>query len=403
MSTPEERAALVVCERLRALGHQAYFAGGSVRDRLLGRPASDVDVATSAPPEEVRRAFKRTIPVGIQFGIVIVLQDQHKIEVATFRVDGDYQDGRRPSSITFSSAEEDARRRDFTVNGLFWDPVEDRVLDWVGGVADIARGLVRAIGDPDARFDEDKLRILRAPRFAARLGFQLHPATAAAARRRAAEVAVVSPERIHQELVKVLESPTRARGVALCRELGLLPVVLPEVGPDAARAERALGLLPPGASRELAWAALLHLAGPEATDAALRRLRASNQERELAAALVAALPAARGLCELSVAEQKRLLRRPEWEHVPALLRATALAGEGDLEPCRYLRARQAAYAADLSPAGLRAPPLVKGADLQGAGLRPGPSFGRILAAVEAAQLEGRVRTRDEALELALRS
>ena len=396
-----ERAALGVVERLRALGHEAYFAGGCVRDRLLGRAASDVDVATSARPEEVRRAFKRTIPVGIQFGIVIVLHERDRVEVATFRVDGDYQDGRRPTSVQFTSAEEDARRRDFTVNGLFWDPLEDRVLDFVGGVDDITRGLIRAIGDPQARFDEDRLRILRAPRFAAALGFQLDPATAAAARARAGEVRVISPERIHAELVKMLDKPTRARGAALCRELGLFEAVLPEATLDPPRAERALASLPPDAPRELAWAALLHPAGPAASEAALRRLRASNQERELVTALVAALPAAQGLAERSLAEQKRLLRRPEWELVPELLRATELAGEGDLEPYRYLRLRQAAYAADHGPAGLRAAPLLRGGDLQGAGLAPGPHFSRLLAAAEEAQLLGRVRTREEALALAL--
>ncbi|MCO5166504.1 MAG: CCA tRNA nucleotidyltransferase [Planctomycetes bacterium] len=402
-------AALQVVRRLRERGHQALWAGGSVRDRLLGREASDIDVATSATPEEVQGAFRRSIPVGVQFGVVRVRERAREgvsveVEVATFRVDAEYEDGRRPTAVRFTGPEEDARRRDFTINGLFYDPIGDEVLDFVGGREDLVRGVVRAIGDADARFLEDRLRILRAPRFAAALGFRLDPATVAAGRAHAPEVpACVSPERVHTELQKVLAPPTRARGLALCEEVGVLAHVLPEARVDLPRALRALAALPGDAPVDAAWAAALHLAGPATAEAALTRLRASNAQRERVRAALEALDVARRLWDLCVAEQKRFLRRAEVSRWPFadLLRAVLLADDGDLEPHRYLVLRARAFAADPTAARLDAPPLVRGADLQAAGLKPGKHFGPALAAAEEAQLEGRALTREAALAVAL--
>lgn len=410
---PEDvrEAALRIVRQLRELGHQALWAGGSVRDRLLGRPASDIDVATSATPDEVQAAFRYTIPVGVHFGVVRVRERVRRhpdvfvvTEVATFRVDAEYEDGRRPTSVRFTGPEEDARRRDFTINGLFYDPIADEVLDFVDGRADLVRGVVRAIGDPDARFLEDRLRILRAPRFAAALGFRLDPSTVAAGRAHAAEVPTcVSPERVHTELNKILAAPTRARGLALCEEVGVLAHVLPEAHVDLPRTLRALEALPACASPDVAWATALHRSGAAAAEAAMARLRASNAQRERVRAIVEAVAQAMTLHERTVAEQKRFLRRPEVREgdVVAALRAAALGGDGDLEPARYLRARWRAFSADPSPARFDAPPLVKGADLQAAGLKPGRHFGRLLAAAEDAQLEGRVAKKDEALALAV--
>ncbi len=389
---------------LREHGHTALFAGGCVRDLLLGRPANDFDVATSATPEQVRALFKRTLLVGEQFGIVIVRLKGQQIEVATFRVDYDYTDGRRPDRVEYTADPAlDAERRDFTVNGLFLDPFSGEIHDYVGGEEDLRRGRIRAIGDPAQRFEEDRLRILRAPRFAAALGFTIEERTAAEARARAREIetAHVSAERIRTELEKVLAVPARARGVALCHELGILEVVLPEAVAAVAPACRALAALPEDASRPLAWATLLHAAPPAAVDAALRRLRLSNKDREAAVHLVRDLAPARELASRSLAEQKRLLRAADADALLELLRAGAIARGGDLEPTRYLAARLAAYRDDPTPSGLAARPLLSGKDLQTAGLPAGRLFSRLLAAAEDAQLEGRVRTREEALSLAL--
>ncbi|RMG17958.1 MAG: CCA tRNA nucleotidyltransferase, partial [Planctomycetota bacterium] len=317
-SLDPEAAAKAVVERLQKAGHRALFAGGCVRDLLLGRTPNDYDVATSATPEQVRRLFHRTLQVGEQFGIVIVLFGGQQVEVATFRADGEYVDGRRPQEVNYTDDPAvDAQRRDFTVNGLFLDPLRGEVYDYVGGREDLAARRIRAIGDPAARFEEDKLRILRAPRFAATLGFDIEARTASEARRRAPEIehSGVSPERIHVELDKLLRAPGRAHGARLASELGVLPVVLPEAAAGGDLPLRSLEALPPDAPLPVAWAALLAGASPEEADAALRRLRASNKQREAVVALLRSLPAARAAKELSLAERKRLLRRhgPELE------------------------------------------------------------------------------------------
>ncbi|MGE0708309.1 MAG: CCA tRNA nucleotidyltransferase [Planctomycetota bacterium] len=412
---PEE-AALSVVRRLREAGHQSLYAGGCVRDRLLGRAPSDYDVATDAHPEQVRALFRRTLSVGEQFGIVIVRLGGQQVEVATFRAEGEYSDGRRPDQVHYADdAETDAQRRDFTVNGLFFDPLAGTVLDHIGGLPDLVAGRVRAIGCPHERFTEDRLRILRAPRFAAQLGFDIEPETAAAARQQAEEIRTskVSPERIRVELAKLLRSPGRARGWRWCRELELLPIVLPAAVPDAVRVEHALLDLPPRPFGEdelpVLWAIALHGtvmhgggagAGPRQAEEALRALRCSNKEVAGAAALLVALSEARRFGELGLAAQKRLLREVDTDALLTLLRATSLAGDGDLEPLRLLAARRRAFRDEPPPTGSASPPLIGGNDLRAGGIPPGKVYGRILPRIEDAQLEGRVLTREDALALA---
>lgn len=408
--SPEE-AALFVVRALREAGHEGLYAGGCVRDRLLGRTPNDYDVATDAEPSAVQALFKRTLAVGEQFGIVIVRYRGQQIEVATFRTDGDYSDGRRPDSVAYTrSPADDAQRRDFTVNGLFFDPIAGEVRDYVEGVADVVAGRIRAIGDARERFREDRLRILRAPRFAAVLGFRLAEETAAAGKAMASEIATsgVSPERIRVELLKLLKCPGRARGWRWCRELDLLPVVFasaPGAVAGAERAERALAELPaqldPERALGLPWAAALHPGTLAEAEATLRALRCSNKEREATLRLLAGLEQARAFPQLALSAQKRLLRKVDPAELALLLRATALAGEGDLRAFRQLQARRAAFAAELGPARVDAKPLIMGKDLGKAGIKPGPVFGRVLPQVEDAQLEGRVRTKQEALALAL--
>jgi poly(A) polymerase len=402
LDTPDEQAGLAVVRRLRERGFVAYFAGGCVRDRLLGCPPKDVDVATSATPDEVRASFKRTLEVGAAFGVVRVREQGLEVEVATFRVDGSYADGRRPESVRFSTPEEDARRRDFTINGMFLDPVTGEVIDFVGGREDLGRRVVRAIGDPEARFAEDRLRLLRAPRFAARMGFTVEAGTAAAARLHAPELvtSAVSQERIHGELDRILTHPSRARGLTLVAELGLLPHSLPEVS-DVPRVVAALAALPPRVAPALAWAVALHLAGADRAFAAMERLKASNEARTGVQAIVEGASSARALAGWSTPERIRFLRRKDLEQVLAALRAILSAGG---EPPAAADALEAAWRAardDQGPTGLAARPFVAGADLKAAGVPPGPAYARVIRAVEDAQLEGRVGDKAAALALAL--
>lgn len=390
--------AVSVIRRLRERGFEAYFAGGYFRDRFLGRRPNDVDVATNAVPDEVRKTFSRTIPVGEQFGIIVVQLGAHRIEVATFRVDESYEDGRRPTSVRFTTAEADAQRRDFTINGVFWDPLTSETHDYVGGRDDLVRGLVRAIGTADARFDEDKLRILRAPRFAARLGFALEPATFEAARRRASEVEIVSAERVRDELDKMLEDPNRAQAIGLVADMGLVPHVLPELGLhralDAGRAilaELPRRKLP----RPLAWAALLAALPDSTIESLLVRLRVSNDDRAAVRALVRDRGLARAPGQLALPEQKRLLLRDDAPHLLELARAEALATTGDLEGLRAAHSRRLAFLEETGVSALSSPPLLRGNDLRDLGLRPGPRFKELLDLAERARLDGRARTRDE--------
>ncbi len=429
--TEREFATDVVC-RLREAGHEALFAGGCVRDQLLGHEPEDFDVATDARPDQVRRLFRRTVAVGVSFGVVEVLGPKpHKVQVATFRSDGAYTDGRHPDAVTYSTAREDALRRDFTINGMFFDPLGGKVIDYVGGESDLRRGVLRAIGDPAARFAEDKLRLLRAVRFATRFGFALDPATADAARAMASQIRVVSAERIAEELRKMLTGPRRADGVRLTNDLGLVAAVLPELlptqglpqGPPAAPTGdlwthllRVVELLPADSSFALALAALLHdigkprvvgrtpdrytfhgheHVGKRMAGEVCARLRLSNAETARIEWLVEKHQV---LCEaerMRRSKLKPLLAHPGIGDLLTLHRADALASGRSVEHVEFC----AQCLRDWPPEELNPPPLVTGDDLIALGQSPGPDYKRRLDAIHDAQLDGSVRTKDEAIEL----
>lgn len=410
MTEPQRVFATDVVRRLRDAGFTALFAGGCVRDLLLDRPAKDYDVATTATPDEVRQLFgrRRTLAVGASFGVIIVLGPQPgvQVEVATFRREGDYSDGRRPDHVEFCSPEEDARRRDFTINGMFYDPLDSRVLDYVGGESDLAAGLVRAIGDPHDRMREDKLRMLRAVRFAATLDFQLDPATAAAVREMAEQLTVVSAERIAQELRKMLVDPHRRRAMELCADVGLLAVVFPElmpaVGdggtePKTAVANRGFEMLhllrEPGF--ELALAVLLHElpAEPMVRNICLR-LKLSNDEKDRIVWLAAHQDDLRAAPQFGLAKLKRALSHPYHPDQLQLLRARLLVDGADLHPVLFCEEFLAT-----TPAGeINPPPLITGDDLIRLGMPPGPEFKEWLDEIRDAQLNGEIATKDVALE-----
>ena len=428
MSEASARARVMV-EKLRAHGYQALLVGGCVRDLLLGREPKDYDVATDARPEEVRTLFPQGEPVGAHFGVVLV----DGVEVATFRSDGAYLDGRRPEQVVYEkSAEADAKRRDFTINGLFLDPVTGEVFDFVGGREDLQAGRIRAIGDPDERFREDHLRLLRAIRFAARFEYEIESATWSAMARQAARIVGIAAERVRDELDRILREGGARRGFELLEESGLLVQVLPEVSAMKGVAQppehhpegdvwthtRLMleGLRQP--TRTLAWGVLLHdVAKPPTFRVAerirfdghvelgarmaveiLTRLRFGHEDIEQVRALVAHHLGWMNIRQMRPSRLKRFLRLERFEEHLELHRLDCWSSHRRLENYEFARAQLEA----LAPEELRPPRLVTGRDLIAAGLTPGPAFTSILTAVEDAQLEGVVRTREEALELALR-
>jgi poly(A) polymerase len=399
----EREFALEVVRKLQAAGFRALWAGGCVRDELLGLRPHDYDVATSARPEQLRPLFRRRNEIGAHFGVVQVIGPRTAggewltVEVATFRSDVSYSDGRRPDAVVFSSPEEDARRRDFTVNGMFFDPVKEELIDFVGGRADLEAKVLRAIGNPAERFAEDKLRILRAARMATRFDLSIDPATHDAARRMAGGIGAVSAERIAEELRKLLVHPNRASGLRLLRELELVPPILPEVAAESkwGRATRAVQCLGADVSFPLAFAAVLHPAGAAATGQTALRLRLSNAEASRACWLVENQRALADAPAMRRSQRQPLLVHPGVGELLALHRALALAtGESlaAVEFCdRILR--------ETPPEELNPAPLVTGDVLIASGLKPGPLFKRLLDAARESQLDGRIRTKEEALEL----
>lgn len=399
--------AVAVVTRLREAGHVAYFAGGCVRDLLLGLEAKDFDVATDAPPATVRKLFSNTQAVGAAFGVILVRHRKSTIEVATFRSDGVYADGRRPQSVRFTTAEEDAQRRDFTINGLFLDPIDNKVIDYVGGQADIAARVIRAIGDPEKRFHEDHLRLLRAVRFAARLGFTIEPATADAIRREAPSLKRISPERIADELRRMLVAPTRATAWRMLRELNLLPEVFRQL--PAGEGAAVIDHLPPEpVSFPLAMAAAalsyqsdgrklvgLDPAGITQTKRTMRQLfKISNDEYDALSSILtdtAALLAG----QWTLARRMRFMARPTAGDTRQLLAALAAAGFHRETVSAIEQSLRPLESVDCAP-----PPLITGDDLTAAGWQPGPVFKKVLEAVYDAQLEGRVTTKEQAMELA---
>lgn len=415
--------ATAVLTRLRDSGHLAYFAGGCVRDLLLGKEPKDWDVATDAPPTRVREIFPRTQAVGAAFGVILVRQGRSQVEVATFRTDGRYIDGRHPQGVTYSNPEEDANRRDFTINGLFLDPLNDLVIDYVGGQADLAARVIRAIGDPQHRFDEDYLRMLRAVRFAARLGFEIEPATASAILAHSPLLTRISPERIADELRVMLPPPTRVAAWKLLDVLGLLPVIfrfvdVPPGDPDESRTIDGLfNQVRPGEaapfSLVLATAAVQWLwwASPAGRDirsifekpvvagliAGVRKaLRLSNDECDAATGTLEGLAPLLRDEPPGVAALKRFLARPTCGFSRDLLAAMADAKLVERDRYGWLISSLAA----LEETEFAPTPLITGDDLTAAGFRPGPLFRKLLDSVYDAQLEGRVGSREAALQLA---
>jgi poly(A) polymerase len=433
-----------IIQTLRQRGFQAYLVGGCVRDLLLKREPADYDVATSATPEQVMEIFPETYAVGAQFGVVLVplpdeqlAQDEpmppkaHAVEVATFRSDLSYSDGRRPDEVRFSQdPREDVARRDFTINGMLLDPVSGEVLDFVGGRGDLEAGVIRTIGDPERRFAEDKLRMLRAVRFAARFEYAIENETLAAIQHLAGEIKVVSRERVRDELTKMLTEGQARRAFLLLDESGLLKEVLPEISamkgveqppefhPEGDVFVHTLLLLEnlrDPCPTTLAWGALLHDVGKPATfrvapdrirfdnhvDVGVKiaqdiceRLRFSNHDAEQVLALVDNHMRFGHVSRMKESTLKKFLRMPRFDEHLALHRADSLASHRNLSTYEFIREKLA----EIPPEKIRPVALVTGDDLIAAGYAPGPRFREILEAVEDAQLEGRLRSHDTALE-----
>jgi len=451
--------AISIIQTLRQRGFQAYLAGGCVRDLLLHREPADYDVATSATPAQVMEIFPETYAVGAQFGVVLVpepqasvpsvfaplgpvreatgenhqhtLGDDHTIEVATFRSDLSYSDGRHPDAVRFSlDLREDVARRDFTINGMMLDPISGEVLDFVGGRKDLEAGIIRAIGDPERRFAEDKLRMLRAVRFAARFGYEIEPATQAAILRHAHEIQLVSRERVRDELTRMLTEGHARPAFLLLDETGLLKEVLPEVSamkgveqppefhPEGDVFVHTLLLLenlPQPCPPTLAWGALLHDVGKPATfrvapdrirfdnhvDVGVKiaedicaRLRFSNDDTRQVLALVDNHMRFSHATRMSQSTLRKFMRLPGFDQHLALHRADSLASHGNLATYEFVRQKFFAT----PPQQMRPAPLITGDDLIAAGYSPGPRFREILEAVEDAQLEGRLTSHDAALD-----
>ncbi len=415
-------------------GHTAYYAGGCVRDKLLGRQATDFDIATSATPDQVQPLFARASDLqGKAFGVVRVLVGGETFEVATFRLDGPYTDGRRPESVAFATAEEDAQRRDFTVNGLFYDPIQDKIIDYVGGRADLEHRLIRAIGNPDARFTEDALRLFRAIRFAGQLDFTIDPATWDAIVRLAPTSERLAPERVRDELVKCLTGPQPGRTYDLLDQSGLLRVWIPECekmkgveqppqfhpeGCVHTHTRLMLGMLK-NPSPELALSVLFHdIAKPEtqtvdangrirfnehevrgarAAERIMKRLRFSNDMIETVTACVANHMAFKDVKNMRLSTLKRFLSRPHLETELELHRLDCTSSHGALDLYDFVLEKKAELAqTDLAP-----PPLITGRDLIASGIPAGPTMGRILDLVRDEQLEGRLTSPAQALGFAL--
>lgn len=420
---------LGVLRRLREAGYEAYIVGGAVRDAIIGRWTDVFDVACSAPPEAVESLFRRVITVGARFLVVKVLIAETEIEVATFRTEDSYTDGRRPGSVEPATLEEDTRRRDFTINGLYYDPFEDKLIDLVGGREDIERRVVRAIGEPENRFAEDHLRMLRAIRFAVTLDFEIEKRTFEGIKKLAKNIERVSKERTRDELLKILVCESRARGMRLLRESGLLEFILPEVLPmiGCPQPEQ---FHPEGdvwthtllcleelnePTPELALGTLLHdigkphtisyddrirfnnhdVIGAQLTARVCSRLRLSSEERDFVVSLVRNHMRFLNAEKMSVSKLKKLLRLERIQEHMELFRVDCVASHGDLSIYEFCRAKLEEFGEEQ----LRPAPLIRGNDLIAMGYKPGPIFGKILSRVEEAQLAGEVGTREQALEL----
>jgi poly(A) polymerase len=426
-----EHTAREICSRLRGQGHIAYFAGGCVRDMVRGCVPKDIDIVTDARPEHVQKIFPRTHAVGAHFGVIIVVENDFQFEVATFRSDDVYLDGRRPTAVHFSSPKEDAQRRDFTVNGMFFDPENNTVIDLVGGRADLDAKLIRAIGQPTQRFAEDRLRLLRAVRFAATLAFKIEQKTWDALVANAPSITQISAERIRDELVRIFLSPHRLRGWDLLDASALLRAIIPEIEPMKGCAQPPqfhpegdvfqhtrlmLELLPERVSVPLVFSVLLHdvakpptasvdeagrirfnahdRVGAEMTEQIMERLRFSRAEIDATVEMVRQHMVFKDVPRMRVAKLKRFMARPTFDDELELHRVDCASSHAMLDNYDFLLRKREEFAHE----PIIPPPLVTGDDLIALGMKPGPKFGEILEAVETRQLEGMLKSRDEALD-----
>ena len=429
--------ALEIVKTLQKHGYKAFFAGGCVRDMIMGKESEDYDIATSALPEDIMKLFERTIPVGVQFGVVIVVKEGHNFEVATFRTEGSYSDGRHPDYVAFGTPEDDVKRRDFTINGLLYDPVKNEILDYVGGQEDISKGIIRTIGNPIERFTEDKLRMIRAARFACRFNFPIHEETQRAIIQLAKNIHVVSAERIREELEKILTGTNPHIGIKLLDELCLLQEILPEVSsmkgvrqPENFHPEGdvfvhtllCLSKLAPvpeqGMERPswtLAMGILLHdigktitfeeldrirfnlheKVGADMTAKICDRLKTSNAEKDRIVWLVLKHLYFKDAQKMRLSKLKRLLAEEGYPELAELCRIDALASSGDLSDYHYCQE----MFSKLSHEEVKPKPLITGHDLIDMGLKPGPVFKDILMKIEDEQLEGNLTTKEEAIEM----
>jgi poly(A) polymerase len=422
--------AVEIVRRLQQAGHEAGWVGGCVRDTLLGLTPKDYDVATSARPDAVEALFAHTIPVGRQFGVLLIVQDGRTFEVATFRTESEYRDGRRPERVEFADARADVQRRDFTINGLFYDPVHERLFDWVGGEADLRARVLRTIGEPTERFAEDHLRLLRAVRFAAQLDFTIESRTWQAVRSLAPTIRAVAAERLREELLRLFAPPHAGRGLVLLERSGLLAEVLPELqatvgceqspqyhpeGTVFQHLVRMLELLAMDAAPTLPWAVLLHDVGKPCTATQAEpggRIRFHEHERvgaEMARTILERLRFPRRWIEEVVdcvrfhmqfkdaprmrkATRRRMMLRPTFDLELELHRLDCLGSHGDLGIHEFLRSEQEA----LRNQPALQPPLLRGDDLIAMGLAPGPQLGSILREAHERQLQDEIRTAEEA-------
>jgi len=423
--SPRETAAEIV-RRLQAAGFAAFWVGGCVRDFLLGRAPQDFDIATDAKPEQVEKLFRKTIPVGKKFGVIIVVEGGQQFQVATFRAEADYQDGRRPEKVVFANAEADALRRDFTVNGLFFDPLTKKIHDWVGGEKDLCAKIIRTIGAPEERFGEDHLRLLRAVRFAAQLNFEIEPGTFSAIQTFAPKIKIISAERMRDELLKLFRPPHASRGLVLLRDSGLMEHILPELAatigceqspdfhPEGSVFNHIclmLEKMPADASAALPWAVLLHdiakpvtaerdaatgkihfygheKVGADMAEAILRRLKFSNREIEEIVTAVRYHMQFKDVKQMRKATLRRLLLRETFPLELELHRLDCLGSFGDLAHYNFLTEQ----AELLKHQPQIRPPLLTGDDLIKLGLKPGKEMGALLAEIRELQLADELKT-----------
>lgn len=430
-SPKKQTGALHIVRELTRHGFQALFAGGVVRDRVMGNEKqADIDIATNATPSTIAQIFPQTIRVGEQFGVMIVVERGIPFEVATFRSDIGIADGRHPAGIAYTDARQDALRRDFTINGLFFDPLSNELIDYVGGLSDIEQKVIRAIGDPELRFKEDYLRMLRAIRFSARFSFKIEENTWNAIKKYALEITKISAERIFLELDKILQQPNADVAIVLLKDCGILKVILPEItdligveqpqkfhpeGDVFTHTIKALGLLKPEASPVLSWSVLLHDIGKPPTKTVTDRIRFHNHDRvgavmarEILKRLRASNTLIKGVeaCienhmnfknvkQMRLSTLKKMLSRETIDEELELHRIDCLASHGILDNYNYLIEKRMQISSDK----LKPQPYIKGKDLIELGLNPGPLFGELLAEIYDLQLEEKISSRDEAIKV----